>query len=71
MKIKDIIDMKGKYSANDVGEVEIGIDEDYLLQVLINENLGFCEDYICELAETICCEAKIKEVRNETQDDRT
>lgn len=64
MKIKDVVAMKGKYSANDVGECEIKIDEDHILALLIDENLGFSKDYICELAE-ILCEADIKQIKEE------
>jgi hypothetical protein len=30
MKISDLVDMKGKYSAKDVGDVEIEVDVDLL-----------------------------------------
>ena len=53
MKIKDIIDMKGKFSAHDVGECEIEMNEDLILSILIEQNFGFTEDYLCGLAEEI------------------
>ena len=53
MKIKDIIDMRGKFSAYDVGECEVEMNEDLILSILIEQNFGFTEDYLCGLAEEI------------------
>jgi len=52
-KIKDVVDMKGKFSAYDVGECEIEMNEDLILSILIEQNFGFTEDYLCGLAEEI------------------
>ena len=53
MKIKDMVNMQGKFSAHDVGEVQLEICEDTILAILIDENLGFDKDYLCDLANTI------------------